>query len=184
MSRSESKPSPSPTTSVRRRAAALAATALGVLVLASAGHAEAGSDDYIGTIGDTTPTGPSGYPGDNSRRFVLRDPTKRASDRLLIAGLAVGETADKPLWFKMRYAGPGSAGPTEWLLREEGNYSPGQIGDVKVGGTVAVVGIDVCTNGPANNPDKHRVKGVKLFVRNFDFDTGKLQGSETEDKYE
>ena len=113
--------------------------------------------------GTPSVTGPSGYGGDKTKRVFLI----YGQDRVFI-----GEKADIPAWF--------SSGGDRAEFKE-GNATDWKMAKLAADGVIT--GIEVCTNGPANDTDKHRVKGVKLWGKIYNRDSGKLEGS-TEDKLE
>jgi len=98
-----------------------------------------------------------------------------------MTGLAIGETSDKPIAFKIKSRNAvNSSGMEEWVASE----AQGQVKDVQVAGEMAITAIEVCTNGPSSDTDKHRVKGVTLFGRTLNKQTGKTEGAESSSKFE
>jgi hypothetical protein len=147
-----------------RNPAAFTLAAIGVWVILAPGDADAAKYRFE-PKGNTSLTGPSGYGSSTSKKTT-------PDGSSAVSSVSIGERGDVPAYFKgasqeLRFADNAA---TDWKT-------------VTLPAGAAITGIEVCTNGPANATDKHRVKGVRLWGKMYNRDTGKLEGS-AEDHFE
>lgn len=147
-----------------RNPVAFTLAALGLWAVMAPNDADA-AKYRLETKGSTSLTGPSGYAGNTKKTF-----TKTYG----LTTVRIGEKADIPAWLETG----GYDGKVEF---KEGTATDWKSASLAEG--AIITGIEVCTNGPNNNTDKHRVKGVRLWGKMYNKESGKLEGS-AEDHFE
>jgi hypothetical protein len=147
-----------------RNPVAFTVAALGLWAVVAPGDADA-AKYRLETKGSTSLTGPSGYGGNTKKSF-----TSTYGQNIV----RIGEKADIPAWFT-------SGGYSGNVQFKEGSATDWKGASLAEG--AVITGIEVCTNGPANDTDKHRVKGVRLWGKMYNKESGKLEGS-AEDNFE